>query len=200
MPNTSYNFEFVALPLSRIHKELKSGEIDMIAMTAPDKIREGIILGENFFYQSKNYLITRKDFKYNKITTIDQLKNVVIGSKKDGSRIPFFANNMHKLVFENSTNIDSVYTGVKKLFAGRVDALYAYTYISLLYVIKKDGSLNKIKLVEIPGETVKVYAGYSSKLDKKIRDKIENQIYIQIHDKKFDLDKLISSCCNEVLT
>jgi polar amino acid transport system substrate-binding protein len=193
MPNVPYQFDFEGYPMVRLLKDLKEGNIDLVAMTSSDKGNFGIVPGKNAFYKSKNFLITKKAFKYNKINSVDQLKNIVIGLNKDGSKTPFIEKNMNKLQIEETTNIDSVSLSIKKLLAGRVDALYGYLYISFIYIAKKEHAYDKIKLVEIPGNPVYIYTGYSPKLNPKIREKIENQIYIQIHDKKFDLNNLIKN-------
>ena len=193
MPNIPYLFEFESYPMSRLLVELKEGNIDLVAMTSNDKGNFGIIPGKNAFYKSNNYLITKKDFKFNKITSVAQLKNIVIGLNKDGSKAPFIEKNIDKLQIEESFNIDSVNLSIKKLLAGRVDALYGYLYGSFVYISKKENVYDKIKLVEIPGDPIYIYAGYSPKLNAIIRKTIEKQIYFQIHDKKLDLDKLMSN-------
>jgi ABC-type amino acid transport substrate-binding protein len=193
MPNTPYEFQFEAFPLTRLYIDLKKGDIDMIAMSSKNKTDFGVIIGENALYSSKSFLITKKNFKYEKITSASQLKDVVIGSNKDGARNSFLIQNKNVLNFEESSSQDSVHFLLKKLLAGRVDAVYGYLYYAFIYLAKKENVYDKIKIVEIPGDPVFVYAGYSPKLDPKIREKIEKQISIQINEKNINLDQMVKN-------
>ena len=84
---------------------------------------------------------------------------------------------------EESAIFDAAYLSLKKLLADRIGAIYAYLYESIVYISKKEKAFYKIKLVEVLGEPIYIYAGYSPKLDPKIRKTIEKQINIQIYDK-----------------
>mgnify|MGYP003557491908 CR=1 FL=1 len=91
---------------------------------------------------------------------------------------------------DQAAGTNSADTVAKRLLANRVDALYSFNYHSTYYIMKLENVLDKIKLVELPGNAVGIYPGYSAKLDPKIRKIIEKEIYTQIHDKKVDLERM----------
>ncbi|WP_397601210.1 hypothetical protein [Silvanigrella sp.] len=165
----------------------------MIAMSSKNKTDFGVIVGNNALYSSKSFLITKIDFKYDKITSASQLKDIVIGSNKNGARSSFLIQNRNVLNFEESSSQDSVNLLLKKLLAGRIDAIYGYLYYAYIYLAKKENVYDKIKAVELPGDSVFVYAGYSPKLDPKIREKIEKQIDIQINEKHINIDQMVKN-------
>lgn len=112
-----YDVKFVGYPYSRMLKEIESSEIDMIAATSKDKMKMNLIIGTAILHKSKNFIITRKDFPYNEITTAHQLKNYTIWVKQDSSLCPFMANNINKFKIEYSPRKNSIEYVTKKLTA-----------------------------------------------------------------------------------
>ena len=71
------------------------------------------------FLKIKSYLIARKDFKYNKITSVKQLENYVIGIKQDGAINSFLLANKDKIKFETSLLSDSINLALSKLLGNK---------------------------------------------------------------------------------
>ncbi|WGL58592.1 transporter substrate-binding domain-containing protein [Pigmentibacter sp. JX0631] len=184
--NLPYEVKFLGYPYSRMLKEIESGEIDMIAVTSSDKIKMNFITGKSVLHKNKNFIITRNDFPYKEITAASQLRNYVIWIRQDSALCPFMAKNLHKFKVEYSPGKNSVEYVTKRLISKRIDAIYALNILPLLYVIKKENIFDQIKVVKIPGQEQSVFAGYSKKLDKKIRDRIEKEILINNKDNKIE--------------
>lgn len=189
--NMPYKFTFEILPYPRLLDEAEKGNIDIIAMTGKDKVKRKIIVGNSVIFKTKNYLITRKDFPYNKITSVEQIKNYTIWLKKEGSLCAFIANNLDKLKTDIPAGDNSLELVSKKLFSNRVDAIYGYSILPPLYFLKKEDKEHLIKLVELPGDEVKVYAGYSEKLPKNFIEQVEKQIQSHSHIKQASINKMI---------
>ncbi len=189
--NLPYKFTFEILPYPRLLDETEKGNIDIIAMTGKDKEKRKIIVGNAVVFKTKNYLITRKDFPYNKITSVEEIKNYTIWLKKEGSQCDFITKNLDKLKTDIPASDNSLELVAKKLFSNRIDAIYGYSILPPLYFLKKEDKEHLIKLVELPGEEVKVYVGYSKKLPKKLINEIEKRIISSSHIKQANINKII---------
>lgn len=188
-----YQFVFEKYTNSRMYHEIQAGHLDMMAMSAKQLEDEYIINSEIPFMKDKPYLVARSDFKLNKITSVKQLENLIIGIKQDGAISNFLLENKDKLKFETSASTESIYLLLLKLLGKRVDLIHGYSSHVFTYLARKNKILDKIKLVEIPGEYSKIYFGFSTKLDMKDRDKLNKLIKYLLLEKKINLTEQIKN-------
>lgn len=190
---SNYQFVFEKFPLTRLLHEVETGYVQMMAMAAKQSENESLITNETPFFKDKSYLIARKDFKYNKITSVKQLENYVIGIKQDGAINSFLLANKDKIKFETSASSDSINLALSKLLGNRVDLIHSYSSHIYLYLARKNKQIDKIKPVELPGDLVEVYFGFSKKLAKKDRDNLNKLINYLLLEKKVNLTEQIKN-------
>jgi ABC-type amino acid transport substrate-binding protein len=181
---------FKFLPFARMVNDLKSGDIDIAfdLVKTPDR--------ENFLYYADEpaivlhpALTVRADNPLNKITSSADLS---------GMRIGFLLNSVVPKILD-SPNIKLDLTGssdwvkenLGKLLAGHDDGVFDQTPYSYAAVAKLSGSLDKIKVLILPGEGAMVYVVFS----KKSKDGLAllNSYNKVAASKKYDYSKYLES-------
>jgi len=158
-----YTPVYVVLPISRLLATLQSGEVDIAGILLKTPEREAIanfpdtptvILQPSLFFLTEN--------KLNKINSIDDLKGMTIGYIPT-SPIPKFLDAPDKVKFDLLGADNWVEMNLKKLLAGRVDAVLDQNPYSFVAEAKKTGIQSKLKVLPLPVEGTKGYMLFSKK-------------------------------------
>jgi ABC-type amino acid transport substrate-binding protein len=158
-----YKVEWVGpLPLSRITSEQETGELGLDGTTLAIKTPEWI---KNLLYPSKPYftatpcLGVRVDNPLQKINTIRDIDGYRIGFAKTLASLypPVIANNKKRLILDELTGDDWVKRNLRKMFEGRLDAVFELNKYSILYEAAMLGEENNVKCLLLPSETLDHY-------------------------------------------
>ena len=158
MPRTGHELEVIGLfPILRVQNMLEKGEIDVIPLMTKIPERE-----KKFLYPDNNLteiiscLIVKKLSPIKEIHTADDMFGMTIGFLESAYIPPMMVNdniNFELVSFEDYRRVN-----LNKLLANRVDAQLDINYISLMYYLKQNSFLDKVRIIMLPVEREPVYS------------------------------------------
>ena len=154
-----------------------------------------VIFPETPYMPSKPALALLKDYKLEKINTIDDIAGLVIGYGSQATITPFMKSDKIKFEMVSAANFTEI--NLKKLLAKRIDAVYMPGNTSLLYYMRQLNFDQEFKLINLPekpsilniafSQGLKDVADSYNKAYKKLNGE---KLYITILSKYIDTSKL----------
>lgn len=163
-PEMNDTFVWVArpLPVPRLLDSLKKGTVDAAILFAKNAERaEYLYYPQKPYLESVNALLVKKDFRYDKIDSLSQVKNIKIGYGA-GAFIPppVKAANLN---FDLVAAVNFYEVNIKKLLAGRIDALFDPQDTVLEYAALTYKVVDQTKVISLPGGLIGSYTVFSKK-------------------------------------
>ncbi|HEY9062836.1 MAG TPA: transporter substrate-binding domain-containing protein [Pseudobacteroides sp.] len=124
----------------------------------PDREKISICSSKTYF-QSQTAMVVKKDNPLNEIKKVDEIINLKIGYAEKSFVSPFMKDS--RIKFDNTTASNYHETNLKKLVAGRIDAVYAPDKAALLGVVKQLGMENDVKILNLPEEKAPFFVVFS---------------------------------------
>lgn len=159
-PNTGEKIEIVGagpFPPPRLFTMLEKGEVDVVNNITRVPEREKLFLySESYLAEISSCLIVRKDSPITKVTRQEDLFDKTIGFIVGGYVPPLLQH--ERITFDLISDTDYGKVLLDKLLAKRFDACLHINYISLLYDLRLKGYEDKVRVVLLPVDKVKVYS------------------------------------------
>ena len=154
------DIRFKKLPVSRLLEYLEEGKIDAAAMLMDNPKRRMIFaLPERPYFSEQQYLAVLTDHPLRNITRTEDLLSLQIGVFQGGFLAPTLQDS--RLRLEPLSGGEVVLRNLKKLLAGRLDAVYCPGQTELEYWIKTLQISSQVRLVLLPDEPIEVYPMFS---------------------------------------
>ena len=183
--DAGYMVEWVGpLPFPRLVDMLKEGSLDGALPLVKNSDRE-----EFAYFPEKPLLVTYPSFtvlKTNRLEAIDTIADVKgfrIGFLKGEDQTGFLANNASSLTIELLPGEDWISQSLKKLIAGRLDAVYDLNAWSVPFEAKLAGIFNKIKVIKVPGALGAQYIVISKKAPR--AEELRQKLNASLQKKQF---------------
>ena len=154
------------LPLPRLSKYLQEGTVDgTVGFPKLPKFEEFLDYPESHVFVGQPTLVVRKESALDEIRSADDIKGYRIGIVKSasGQYAPIIDDNRDLLIVEELGTDGWVEQNIRKLLAGRLDALFDRQERTIPYVAKKLGLEEQIKVLAIPGPPTPFYVVFSKR-------------------------------------
>jgi ABC-type amino acid transport substrate-binding protein len=152
------------LPLPRLTHYLKKGNIDgTVGFPKYPKFEELLYYPDKYIFQGQPTLIVRKENPLKQIFSADNLKGYRIGCVKSssGKYTPLIDDNPDSIKLEELGGERWVEQNLKKLIAGRLDALFDRQKHTIPFVAKTLNLDAQIKVLTIPDPPTPFYIVFS---------------------------------------
>lgn len=162
-----YETEWVGpLPLPRLSKYLQEGTIDgTVGFPKYPKFEEFLDYPESHVFVGQPTLVVRKESPLEEIRSVDDIKGYRIGLVKSisGKYTPLLDDNRAELTVEELGGDGWVEQNIRKLLAGRLDALFDRQDRTIPFVAKRLGLDSQIKVLAIPDAPTPFYMVFSKR-------------------------------------
>lgn len=190
-----YKVQWVGpLPFNRMMAYLEKGrDLDgMPQMIQTPERRKFLFFSKNYFYAAKPNFIVRRDHPLEKINTIGDVKNFVIGQfpkvaisrfvKENYAlfRFEFILPGQHK--FEQQIN---------KLIVGRIDAIHTLEHYALFYQAKQLKMDHHLKVLLLPENPMPLYTVFTKTPKGRILVEKFDAVFHQVKCGSEDYDILV---------
>jgi len=143
-------------PAARIMKMLQDGDVDAIMNMTKVPAREAaFIFPPTPLAETMSCLVVLKDSPLEVVTKQEDLFNLRIGAQEGAYVPPLLLD--RRIAMETVSDTNWMQTLLAKLEAGRNDAFLRVNYLSLLYDLKRLGANDKVRVIMLPEEKIKVY-------------------------------------------
>lgn len=165
-------------PIRRVEMMLQNGEVDVVPLfTKIPSREERFLFPETHLTEITSVLMVRPDSPITEVKGAEILYNKKIGFLEQAYIPPMLRH--PSITFEFLADEDYRQLNLNKLWAGRVDALLDINYLSLRYYLRQKNYENRVRIVSLPVERVKVYSVFrktaEGELLKKQYDKINRE-------------------------
>lgn len=144
-------------PISRAVMMLENGEVDVVPQLTKIPDREARFLyPQSHLTLIKSCVIVRRDSSLVQVTSPSQFFGLRIGFMRDTYIPEFFVD--ARITIELIANQDYREVNLRKLLAGRIDAMLDINYESMIYYLAQNEMLGEVRVLQIPVEPVKVYS------------------------------------------
>lgn len=176
--------------------QLDEHKLDVGLVFAKNSEREKILnYPQKPFLVSKPTLAFLKEHPIKTIEKPEDISGLLVGYGTKAYISPFMRYRI--ITFDLVTTPDWMDLNLKKLLAGRNDAMYQPERSSFLYYLRKQNLEDRIKLISLP-ETVQLYTTFSKKSDKSLPERYDRafekingaELYIKILSKYLDVSRL----------
>ena len=161
-PKLGVSFSFFHAPLPRILKNMKEGTLMGAVMLGENQQRKHLYDYPEFnFYTMRSVIVVAKDFPLNTISSPSDLENLNVGYFRGGLVSPYMQKNNIK--FTNIYGDMPWLRNLNKMLLNRIDAVYSPLELNMISTTKAHGIYDKIKIIRIPEEPMKLYTVFSKK-------------------------------------
>lgn len=162
-------------------KRMKEGSQDMIAVMRKSEERmDSAIYTEMSFYDEPIVLAFKKDHPIAAVRSVDDIVDFKIGFADMNVLSAFMQD--ERLNFSYISSPAPHTQNIKKLMAGRIDAVYSPSKTSLLMAVKKAGLEDAIKLLNLPEPPGENFVAFS--INRPDLVKRYNEAFIAINGKE----------------
>lgn len=193
-PVMNIKVNLVYMPLSRAFQSMKFDIIDGIAIVGFNKERSRkYCYSEYSLHDMRSVFTIRKDYVLNMLNLEEELKGTPIGYFQDGILTAYMEKNKFELSKIAGENVWG--RNVERLLKGRIDVIYSPSKMNMLATIKNNTAENKVRIIDIPEEPVKLHTLLTSaECTKSMIVKKYNQAF-----KKIDAGKIYNDLLTESL-
>lgn len=159
-PSMGVTFNLVNMPLARILKTMKEGQIAGAALFGYTPAR-----AEDFSYPSNSYISMHpvitvlNQHPLTQIESVDDIANLSIGYVKGAIVSPFMKSN--DIVFTDIYGSNTWERNIQRLLKGHIDVAYSPIYANMSYVASKMNLLDSIRIIRLPEAPMKLYSLFS---------------------------------------
>ena len=151
-------------PVLRLFQKLESGEVDgTIGLSKKSQYNHFLYYIKTPMFFAKPILVVRKDNSLTEIKPANNLKGWCIGMivSKSGSIAPFIDDNRDLFTIEPICCDRWAESNLKKLFIGRIDAVFDRNQFTLPFVAAKMKMHSQIKVFNLPDPPTPMYVTFS---------------------------------------
>lgn len=174
----NYDVEWIGpLPLLRLSQMLEKGEIDgTLGFNKSPEISTFLYFLDEPLYFAYPIIVVRKDNPLTQIQTIKDIEGYNIGTtvSMSGRYAPLLDNHRDKITMETLGGEIWIEQNLRKLLAGRIDAVFDRQPYSVQFVAEKINIRDQIRLLPLPGPPRAMYIVFSknSKYGKKFLEQV----------------------------
>ena len=158
IPRMGYDLEILGVfPIKRVEKMLESGEIEIAPLFTKISSRENLFLyPETHFAEVTSCLMVLPQSPLRDVVDSGDLSGLKIGFIEGGYIPPLLLD--PSIILELVSNTDYRQINLNKLFNLRIDAALDINYHSLMYYLADRGLADRVRIVMLPVEPVKIYS------------------------------------------
>jgi ABC-type amino acid transport substrate-binding protein len=159
-PELGVTFIFSYAPLPRILKNMEDGKLVGAVILGKTKQRRRIYdYPTHNFYTMRSVIAVGKNSPLKEISSPDDLKKLDIGYFRGGIVSPYMQK--HNIKFINIYGMTPWIRNLNKMLLNRIDAVYSPLELNMISTAKKYDIYDKIKIIRIPEEPMKLYTAFS---------------------------------------
>jgi len=159
-PNMNTKFRYFHMPIARILKKMKTGELDGVAVLGYNKSR-----ATEYAYPANHMeivkpifaVLSESDLSREKLTLSGE--KLIVGHVKDSMTTSFFLRLETHIDVMHGENV--WHRSAKKLLLGRIDALYAPFQAPLDSVLKEFSADSRVKTITIEEDAFRLFTLFS---------------------------------------
>lgn len=178
-PAMGVELSLVNMPLARVLKGVKTGRLAGAALLGFTEARNlTFAYPRNSFVSMQPVIAVLKNHTLTKVESVDDIANLSIGYVKDAITSPFMQSN--GIVFTDIFGSNTWERNIQRLMKGHIDVAYSPIDTNMRYVAAKLNVLDKIRIMSLPEEPMKLYSVFSK------HKKFINSNFAKRYDEAFE--------------
>lgn len=183
-------------PISRVSRMLENGEIGAAALFTKIPEREArFLFPSSILCEIESCLMVAPDSPIFEVKAQEDLFDLTVGFIVGGYVPELFKH--PRITLELVSNEDYRLANLKKLVAGRIDALLDINKVSLLYYLPRAGFEDRVRIVELPVRNSAIYSLFPDTprgrelvvaFDRVNREALEKGVFKGILDRYIELE------------
>lgn len=187
--------DFYEAPLSRLVKSLEQGQLDALLYMAKNPEREKLFRYPNVpFVEIRMALAVKMSNPLQAVTSAADLASFTIGTRSGISYLPAILQDERIRLEPLYGSGDVLKRNLKKLAVGRIDAVFESGLGTLKFWAKQMGMESEIRLIPLPGPTLKLYTIFSKntpqdsvfRYEEALKDFLQEQTYDTLFESYYE--------------